>query len=201
MITGKEIIIVNRKIWLQVFHQSNYEANITNLEENIFWINLPQENKQPLILTIKQNIKVSVTLEVEHYTSETTVEAIGNDIHKFYGLLIPDNFTKSGERKFRRTLFSSNVRFEANYLITPTTIIDFSPGGIQVYVTPKLEEILQSKDKLFVHLQIDGNRFQIEVRLAWQKKYSNINLAGFEFINTNHLLRDKLSSLALQYRG
>ena len=201
MIAGKEILVVNRKIWLHNSHKSNYEAVITKLEGNLFWVNLPQENKQPLILSLKQNIKLGVALDVAHYTSETTVEAIGvgKDIHKFYGLLIPENFTKSRERDHKRLLFSNNVTFKANHIMAPTTMIDFSPGGIQVYVTPKLEEILQSNDKIFLHLQVYSNNFQIEVRLAWRKNYNNIPIAGFKFINAEHLPLAKFASLALKY--
>ena len=199
MINGKELIIVNHKISVQAFHQPNYEATITKLEDNLFWINLPQQNKQPLILTIKQNVKIGVAMRLGIYTSETTVETIDNDINKFYGLLVPDNFTKTGERKYRRSLFSNNVTFKTDYFMALTTMIDFSAGGIQVYVTPELEKILQSKDEIFVYFQIGGESLHTEVRLAWQKKNNNLPVAGFEFINANHLPRAKMANWAVKY--
>ena len=199
MINGKKIIIVNHKISLYASHQPSYEATITKVEENLFWINLPHQNKQPLILTIKQNIKIGVAIQLGYFTSETTVETIDNNINKFYGLLIPDNFTKSGERKYRRSHFSNNVIFKTDYFMALTTMIDFSAGGIQVYVTPELERILQSKDKIIVYLQISGDSLHAEVRLAWQKEYSNLPVAGFEFINADHLPRAKMANWAVKY--
>ena len=199
MINGKEIIIVNHKISLQASNQPDYEATITKLEENLFWINLPQQNKQPLILTKKQNVKIGVAMQLGYYTSETTVETIDNDINGFYGLLIPDKFTKSRNRKYRRSHFSNNVIFKTDYFMALTTMIDFSAGGIQVYVTLELEKIIQTKDKIFVYFQIGDDSFHTEVRLAWQKKYNNIPVAGFEFINDNHLPRAKIANWAVKY--
>lgn len=198
MITGKEIIVVNRKISLQTYYQS-YEATVTKLEENLFWINFPQEDKQPLVLTMKQSIEVGVSIQLGYYTSQTTVVAIDNDIHKFYGLLIPDHFTKSRERKYRRSHFSNNITFNTDNLTALTTMIDFSAGGIQVYATSELEEIIQSGNKIYINLQIDGNNFQLEVILVWQKKYNNIPFAGFEFINIDNLLQDKLENFASKF--
>ncbi|ACV64329.1 type IV pilus assembly PilZ [Desulfofarcimen acetoxidans DSM 771] len=194
MVPSNEIIIVNRKIWLHDSQKYNFEATITKLEEKMFWINLPLANKQPLSLRKKQPIKMKVTLETACYTGETLVEAIGKNIHQTYGLLLPTNLIVSEERYYKRAPFCHDVIFKTNLLMVPTKTIDFSPGGMQVYITPELNKILQSKDKIFACLHINGYNIQYEVRLVWKKLFYNLPVAGFEFIHADQLRRFIINS-------
>jgi c-di-GMP-binding flagellar brake protein YcgR len=199
LIHGKDILAVNHKICITPANQSTHEAIITSIEENIFWINFPSNNKQPLFLTIKQNVEISTALKLGLYTGNTTLEKLNNDSKKFYGFLIPDNFIKTRARKYRRSLYSNNLTFKAGNLTALTTMIDFSAGGVQVYLTPNMENIINSKHKIFVSLQIENNSFYSEVRLSWQNKTKNIPIAGFEFINNDNLPGGKIANLSIKY--
>ena len=196
MIIGKEILTVSREIWLQSPPQPNYEAMVTEVDGNVFWTNLPREGHHVLVLSEKQSIKVGVCLRMGFYQNDTIVEAVGNDNNKFYGLTIPDVLNKLKFRRYIRSYYTANIYIKTNTLLAQTTLVNFSAGGIMVYLVPELEEILQSGQKPIVHLNIDNYVLQLEIRLMWQRFYGDIPFAGFEFININPYTQDILVQLA-----
>ena len=199
MIIGKEILTVSREIWLQSPPQPNYEAMVTEVNGNVFWTNLPREGHHVLVLSEKQSIKVGVSLRMGFYQNNTIVEAVGNESNKFYGLTIPDVLNKLKFRRYIRAYYTANVYIKTNTLLAQTTLVNFSAGGIMVYLVPELEEILQSGQKPIVHLNIDKYVLQLEIRLMWQRFYGDIPFAGFEFININPYTQDILVQLAGKY--
>ena len=199
MIIGKEILTVSREVWIQSPPQPNYEAVVTEVEDNIFWTNLPREGHRVLVLSEKQSIKVGVCLRMGFYQGDTIVEAVGNDTNKFYGLAIPKVLDKHNIRRYIRAKYKATVYIKTNTLLAKTTLINFSAGGIMVYLVPELEVILQSGQKPIVLLRIDDYELQLEIRPVWQRFYDNVPFAGFEFVDIDMQVREVLTKLAHKY--
>ena len=199
MIIGREILTVGREIWMQSPPQPNYEAVVTEVEGNIFWTNLPREGHRVLVLSEKQSIKVGVSLRMGFYQNDTIVEELGNDTNKFYGMAIPKVLNKLNVRRYIRANYKATVYIKTNTLFAETTLVNFSAGGIMVYLVPKLEVILQSGQKPVVLLKIDDHELQLEIRHVWQRLYGNAPFAGFEFVDINTQVREVLTQLAHKY--
>ncbi|MEX0595064.1 MAG: flagellar brake protein, partial [Candidatus Paceibacterota bacterium] len=136
------MIAIKREVWLYAPPQPSFTSVITDVEEAVFWINLPRESGQILMLQENQNIKVRVYLPDGFYSAETKVVAIGNNNEKFYALNIPDEFVKTQDRRFVRARFAVNITFTDSGLTAHTSAVNFSTGGVMVYLVPELKKVL-----------------------------------------------------------
>ncbi|OPY59632.1 MAG: hypothetical protein A4E55_00123 [Pelotomaculum sp. PtaU1.Bin035] len=199
MIDGKEVTVVKQEIWLQAPFQPSFAAIINEVGEKNFWTGLPREGGQILLLLENQKVKIGASLARGFYSAESRVIAIGEDNHKFYCFAIPDKFTKSQERQFLRVPIAANALFTAGNLVAQTALVNFSAGGVMVYLVPELEKILESNNKMTICLNINNIPLQLPVLLAWRKFYDNIPFAGFEFLDLTTSLQDALAGLAIKY--
>ncbi|MEW6063981.1 MAG: PilZ domain-containing protein [Bacillota bacterium] len=196
MIETQEILAVKKEILLQIPPLSKYKAVITDIEESLFWIDLPRLEGQVLVLQKDQEIQIRVPTRYGLYSADTKLEAIGHHHQKFYGLLIPDRFHKIQDRQFARTEHAANVSFFSGNSTAQTAMINFSEGGFMVYVTPALEKMLQFSSDFSISFKIDGELIETNVRLTWRRSTDNIPYAGFKFTNLLPGQREKLANLA-----
>ncbi|MFZ5648557.1 MAG: PilZ domain-containing protein [Bacillota bacterium] len=196
MLAGKEVITLKREVWLHTPPQLPLPALVNGIEEGIFWTSLPRDGRQVLVLQESQKVKVGVSLQRGFYVAETKVLAIGKDNKMFYGLAIPDHFEISQERQFVRVDYPTSITFKTANISANTTMVNFSAGGVMVYLVPELEKVIHSGQEIFVYLNIDGIQLESEVRMAWKKLYDNIPFAGFEFVNITYQAQENLVDLS-----
>ncbi|ABO49169.1 type IV pilus assembly PilZ [Desulforamulus reducens MI-1] len=201
MVSSQELISLKQKILLQTDLQPAFNTTITAIDQDkkIFWVNLPREGNQVLVLQEHQQINIGISLPKGFYQAETSVALLGNCNEKFYGFVIPPSFTETQERKFMRVNRSTNVIFHFGNKEAQTALVNFSAGGIMVYLVPHLENILLSTDILKAHLILDDFPFEIDVQLSWKKQYDHIPFAGFKFINMTPSVQEALSILSTRY--
>jgi c-di-GMP-binding flagellar brake protein YcgR len=199
MTKGTELISLKQQITLQVPFQPAMTATVTDVEGDLFWTNLPRDGRQVLVLLENQNVQVGISRNREFYTAETTVKALGKDKTRFYGLAIPDEFAETLKRGFIRAHYATNARFKSGDTIYQTAMVNFSAGGLMVYLVPELEKILQSGEKVAFYFEIEDLPFEVEVSLAWRKNYDNIPFAGFEFADITPQLQRALAVLAMEF--
>lgn len=199
MSTVKELITPNQKIVIQSEFQPSFTAMVTEVEPNFFWVNLPREGNQVLVLQKNQRIKIGVSTHQGFYQAETMVGALGTENNKFYGLLMPEELLNSQERRFIRANHYTNVLFSAGDSKVQSALVNFSAGGMMVYLVPKLEEMLHSGQPIKAQVEIDDFSFDLDVKLAWQKKYDNIPFVGFQFTNLSPQVQGALALLSVRF--
>lgn len=199
MISAKKVIAVNKEIMLQVSHQSEFKTVIKEVEERIFWIGLPRLEGQVLMLQENQQLRIRIPMRYGFYSAETKLAATGESYNKFYGLTIPENFTKTQERQFMRAFYATNVACSSDHIAAQTVLVNFSAGGVKVYLTPDLEKILQSNSDITISFQIDDYSFRLNAHLSWRNSYDNVLYAGFEFSYILPVFQKKLEMLAIKY--
>jgi hypothetical protein len=199
MIETKKIITIKREIWFYAPPQPSMMAVITEVGENHFWSSLPREGGQLLMFGINQKVSVRVSLSEGYYGAETRVEAIGNDDNKFYRLSMPGEFTRTQDRRFVRARYAANVIFAGGKFTSSTSLVNFSAGGIMVYLVPELEKILQTVNEISVQFKIDEYPVKLPVRLAWRRSFNDVPFAGFEFLNVPRGVQDTLIRYAIKY--
>ncbi|MDF9409407.1 MAG: PilZ domain protein [Pelotomaculum sp. PtaB.Bin013] len=199
MVSGKEVITVKQEVWLKVPYQPSFPATINYVEEDIFWTNLPRGEGQVLLLQEKQTVEIGLSLAEGFYSADSHVVKMGEDHNKFYGFSIPENFTMAQERQFLRVPYATNVLFAAGGLVAQTALVNFSAGGVMVYLVPELEKILASGKEITISLNIDNIALKLPVYFAWRKSYDNIPFAGFEFQNLDTPMQDTIADLAKKY--
>ncbi|CCO07946.1 PilZ domain-containing protein [Desulforamulus hydrothermalis] len=199
MIDPLEILAVKKEILLPVPPFLEYKAVITAIEDNLFWISLPKQAGQVLVLQEKQHLEIRVPMRYGLYSANTRVVKIGNHHHKFYGLSMPDRFQKLQARQFVRADHATNVLFSYGSETAQTSMLNFSEGGCMVYVTPSLEKMLQNSEADFkVSFQVKDECFSVLARLAWRKIADYTPYAGFQFTNLSAAQQQKLADLAAQ---
>lgn len=199
MIKAKDVIVVKQEVMLKVFHEAEFKAIITAVEENIFWIGLPRMEGQVLMLQKNQKLQVRIPLRYGFYSTETELAAIGDNYNRFYGLAMPEHLVKTQERQFVRAFHSNIVYFTSGNITAQTVLVNFSAGGVMVYLTPKLEKILQNSKNVTINFQINNTLFRLKARLAWRENYDNIPYAGFEFPYILPVMQKELDLLATKY--
>jgi len=196
MISGKEVITLKQKVWLKVPDLSSFPATINYIEDDIFWTNLPRGEGQVLLLQEKQKVEIGLSLAEGFYSADSYVVKMGKERDKFYGLAVPENFTKTQERQFLRASYATNALFAAGDLVAQTALVNFSAGGVMVFLVPELEKILASGKEITISVNIDNVPLMLPVYFAWRKSYDNIPFAGFEFKNLNSFMQDTIANLA-----
>ncbi|OPX87588.1 MAG: PilZ domain protein [Pelotomaculum sp. PtaB.Bin013] len=196
MVAGKEVITVKQEVWLKVPDQPSFPATINSVEEDIFWTNLPRGEGQILLLQEKQKVEIGLSLAEGFYSADSHVVKMGKSHDKFYGFAVPENFTKAQERQFLRASYATNVLFVAGDLVAQTALVNFSAGGVMVFLVPELEKILASGKEITISVNIDNIPLMLPVYFAWRKSYDNIPFAGFEFQNLNSFMQDTIANLA-----
>ncbi|MCL5056713.1 MAG: flagellar brake protein [Actinobacteria bacterium] len=200
-LNSREILHPKTEITIHTPPQPAFVATISEVEENIFWINLPRDGRQILVLMENQRIMVGLSLKKGLYEAETTVVAVGRENNRFYGLAIPEKFVMSKERQFVRVDYPITVVLKAGELTANSTMVNFSAGGAMVYLVKDLEKILESGREISIHLKIENKSFAVSARPAWKKVYDSIPFAGFEFIDIPKDLQEALDNLAVDYNG
>ncbi|SHE50526.1 PilZ domain-containing protein [Desulforamulus putei] len=196
MIETLEILTVKKEILIQVPPFSEYKAVITDIEETLFWIGLPRQEGQVLVLQKDQEIQIRVPMRYGLYSADSKVVAIGHDSQRFYGLLIPERFQMLKARQFMRVEHATHVLFSSGNDTAQTAMLNFSEGGCMVYVTPALEKMLQAANDFSVSFQVNGELITTTARLAWRKNTDNVPYAGFKFTNLLPAQRQRLADLA-----
>lgn len=195
----KEIITLNREVCLNTPSQPSITAVITRVENNIFWINLPRRGNQVLVLQENQKLSIRLTTPDGTCMAETTVDVIGKDHDMFYGLAIPDRFSISQQRKYIRIPYNANVFFQSENMSAQTKLVNFSAGGVMVYMDAQLNQMLKTNKKITLYFSIDNTPFIIDVREVWTNTYNNIEYAGFEFQQISEKLQQSINQLAIKY--
>lgn len=130
----KDVIKVNKEVIIHTSCQVEFKATITDVAENLFWIGLPRQDGQVLMLQENQQLTIRIPMQYGFYSAETKLEATGSGYNKFYGLAIPDTFSKKQVRHFLRTSHAANVKFRSGNITAQTTLVNFSAGGVMVYL-------------------------------------------------------------------
>ncbi|SHL03709.1 PilZ domain-containing protein [Desulforamulus aeronauticus] len=190
----------NKKIWLRVPGKEVVETQISAVENNIVWLNLPRKDGQILMLEKAETVDIGFSYSDGFYSAETKVAEIGITHGKVYGLSIPKEFVREQRRYFVRSKYSTKVLFtsESKYKIT-TELFNFSAGGLRVYVTPEFEAMLQNEKFYWVDFQIEKKTFSLPTELVWLKYMDNILNAGFKFIQIREKDQEVLMALAIKY--
>lgn len=199
MISATEILTLKQEVWLQANIQPAFAAKITEIDNNLFWVNLPKEGHQVMVLLKDQPLKVGISYPKGFYHAETTVGALGHQSNRFYGLVIPHAFEESQERRFTRAHHYTNVFLTSGQEQVQTALVNFSAGGMMVYLVPSLEKMLQSGQNIRANWTIEDFPFELDVELAWRKNYDNIPFAGFSFRNITPRMQGALSMLSIRY--
>lgn len=191
----------DKTIWLVIPGQDPVSTMLSDLEDNIIWINLPRENGQIVVLEQGQELEIGFAHADGFYCAQTTVLQIGNTHGKVYGLKIPEEF----RREQRRAQVRSKYSTKALFITSPgdqrisTEVYNFSAGGLRVFATPEFANLLEQEQTFQVMFQIENFAFSLPVRLVWLKTIDEIQNAGFQFIKISEKDQDKLMSLAIKY--
>ncbi|HBV95837.1 MAG: hypothetical protein JL50_11120 [Peptococcaceae bacterium BICA1-7] len=196
-LNSKEILRPNTEITILTAPRPAFTATVSEVGENIFWINLPRDGRQILVLLENQRIIVCFSHKKALYEAETTVVAVGGDNNRFYGLALPENFVMSKKRQFARVDYPMTVVFKAGELTANSTMVNFSPGGAMVYLVKDLERILESGRDISLYLKINNKTFEVRAQPVWKKVYDNTTFVGFKFIDIPDDLQKTLDKLAL----
>lgn len=200
MIAGKEVLSSKQEVWLKTPYMQSISAIIAEVEEDIFWTNLPKNDGQVLMLLENQPVEVGISLAEGFYSAETYPIKIQDNYKKFYGFAIPENFVKTQKRNFLRASYAANVLFKAGDITAQTALINFSAGGLMVFLVPELEKILAlDKEPITVSVNIDDFHIELQALFSWKKSYNNIPFAGFEFHDLDASEQDMLAELAAKH--
>lgn len=195
-IDSKEILRPKLEVILHTPPQPTFAATVTEIGEDIFWIDLPRDGRQMLVLQTNQRIKVGVSIKKDYYEAETAVLTVGKDKNKFYALVIPDKFHLAKERRYARVDYPVTVVFRAGDLTANSTLVNISAGGAMVYLVPDLVKVLDTGAPVLLSFKLEDRAFEVEVKLAWKKTYENIPFAGFEFAEIPADFIESLDKLA-----
>ncbi|RYD01398.1 hypothetical protein N752_30860 [Desulforamulus aquiferis] len=198
-INGFELITSQREIFITAENQSTFCALVTEVEENLFWTNLPREEGQVMVLEENQPVTLGISLFRGYYSAESKVIALGDKPKGFYGFAMPDYFSISHEREFIRAEYASRIDFECGDRKVQTSLVNFSANGVMVYLVPQLEEIIKGNQWHPLYVKNNLLAEKAAVKLTWQKTKNNVKLAGFEFINLPNETKEELNKLAVKY--
>lgn len=202
MSTTENLSITERQeVWVRdPEQQAAIPTTVIEVEGDIFWIGLPRDGGQVLMLHKNQPVQVNVSFQKSIYSADSRVVAIGGDFNKFYGLTIPSEFTPTRERRFFRADYPTKVLLKSGDLQAETVMVNFSAGGAMVYLTPELREIIKINKKITMRLKISKYDFELEVHLAWRRSVGNNDFVGFEFTDLIPALQGALAALAVKYK-
>ncbi len=202
MLTEEKIMITEKQeVWIREMAQPcALPTTVTKVEDEIFWIGLPRHGGQVLMLLENQPIQVSASYQKSFFCGNSKVVTIGKDFDRFYGLTKPEKFNPTRERRFIRADYPAKVIFRSKNRTTETVLVNFSAGGVMVYSTPELEQIIESNNKTTLSLKISKYDFELEVQPSWRRKIGNNTFAGFEFTDLIPALQGALAALAVKYK-
>lgn len=195
----KQFITVNKEVCLQVPAFPTVTTYITMAEDDIFWTGLPRNGNQVLVLQEKQKLSMRIATPLGVCIADTTVESIGVDHDRFYGLAIPEKYLITEQRKFVRAQYAVNVFLQAGRLEAQTRLINFSAGGVMVYMVPELIKILQRKKSITIFFSAENIPYIIDVRNVWVNSYNKVDYSGFQFYDIPSDLQEKIGLLAIKY--
>ena len=200
MLSGKEVITGSRQeIWLNADNQISIAAFVYQVDENIFWTNLPRCEGQVLMLQIGQIVDVGASLAEGFYNASSRLVKVGNQPEAFYGFELPAEFEKTQERQFMRVPLAASVKFKSGELIANSASINFSAGGIMVFLVPELEKIISAGGAVTMSVSMGNESFTLPTEFSWKKTYDHIPMAGFVFNNIDETQHEKLNTLVERY--
>ncbi|AEG62011.1 flagellar brake domain-containing protein [Desulforamulus ruminis] len=199
IIPGEKLIVVKQEVIIRTTDQPSFATTVSEVEGGNFWIKLPREGSQVLMLRVGQKVTVSVSLLQGYYTASTRIVALGEQFKDFYALAIPNEFTRTEEARFVRSNYSANVRFERDGQAVQTSLVNFTAEGMMVYLVPDLESLLQKPSSEPLYVILDFLKRKIPVRLSWQEVRNNISFAGFQFMNLPAAVVEEIDELASKY--
>ena len=192
----KELLLKEgQEAWLKTQFQPSMSANIYHVEDSLFWTNLPRTEGQVLMLRENQTVEVGISHTDGFYSAETKLVEIKNQYDRFYGFAIPAYFTKTQERQFMRAPHAANVMISAGDLIAHTSLINFSAGGIMVFMVPALRKVIESGKDINLSIGFKEGSISSPAVFSWEKSYDNIPFAGFRFSEINEATRQKIDDL------
>ena len=202
MLSGKEVIKGNRQeVWLNHSKQSSISAFIYKVEDGVFWTNLPRCEGQVLMLQVGQSVDVGVSLAEGFYNATTQLSKVGSTPESFYGFEVPKEFTKTQERQFLRIPLSANVLFRTEDMATTSASLNFSAGGIMVFLVPELEKMINTGKDITMTITVDNESIVLPMRFSWKKSYDNIPMAGFGFQDLTEDLQEKFTVMVDKFTG
>ena len=200
MLSGKEVITGNRQeVWLNADNLPSISAFIYKVENDIFWTNLPRCEGQVLMMQIDQAVDVGVSLAEGFYNATSRLMKVGNTPEAFYGFELPSTFDKTQERQFLRIPLAASVLFRTEELAANSASINFSAGGIMVFLVPELEKIINAGKSITMTIKMGEDNIELPIEFSWKKTYDHIPMAGFVFDNVNQELQNKLTELVELY--
>ena len=196
MLAGNEVIKGNRQeIWLNANNQPSISAHIYKVEQDVFWTNLPRCEGQVLMLQVGQPVDVGVSLAEGFYNASTHLTKVGNTPEFFYGFQLPEQFTITQERKFLRIPYAASVLFKTDEMSTTSASINFSAGGVMVFLVPELEKMISSGKDITMTINMDNEHIVLPMQFSWKKTYDQIPMAGFGFQDIEPILQNKFTKL------
>ena len=200
MLSGKEVITGDRQeIWLNADNRISIAAFVYKVEENIFWTNLPRCEGQVLMLQIGQTVDVGASLAEGFYNAGSRLVKVGNQPEAFYGFELPREFDKTQERQFMRVPLAASVKFKSEGLTANSASINFSAGGVMVFLVPELEKIIYAGKAITMFVRMGDENFELPVEFSWNKTYDHIPMAGFVFSDVAQEQQERLNAMVGKY--
>lgn len=195
----KQFIVVNSEVSLRAPALPAVTTHITMVEDDIFWTGLPKNGNQVLVLQEKQKLSMRMATPLGVCIADTLVKSVGVDHDRFYGLAIPEEYSITEQRKFARARYAVNALLLAGSLEAQTRLVNFSAGGVMVYMVPELSKILRGRNSITVFFSVENIPYIIDVRNVWVNSYNKVDYAGFQFYNIPADLQEKIDRLAIKY--
>ena len=200
MLSGKEVITGNRQeIWLNADNRISIAAFVYKVEGDVFWTNLPRCEGQVLMLQIGQTVDVGASLAEGFYNAGSRLVKVGSQPEAFYGFELPSEFEKTQERQFMRVPLAASVKFKSDELVANSASINFSAGGVMVFLVPELEKIISAGGAITMTVSMGNESFTLPIEFSWRKTYDHIPMAGFVFNDVDEAQHEKLNTLVERY--
>ena len=194
MLSGTDVIKGKRQeIWLNANNQPSLSAFVHKVDQDTFWTNLPRCSGQVLMLQVGQSVEVGVSLAEGFYNATTHLSKVGNTSENFYGFEMPLQFVKTQERKFLRIPYAASVLFRTDEMATTSASINFSAGGIMVFLVPELEKMINTGKDITMTINMENESIILPMQFSWKKTYDQIPMAGFGFQDIDPALQDKFT--------
>jgi len=189
------LIKKGREAWFKTYFQPSIAATIYRVEKDRFWTNLPRCEGQVLMLQENQSVEVGISHSEGFYSAETRLIGIENTYERFYCFAIPDHFERAQERQFLRASHAATVFFQTVGAEAQTTLINFSAGGVMVFLVPNVQKVIDTGKDITITIGFEEATIKSPVVFSWKKTYDNIPFAGFEFRNIDEATRETIDGM------
>jgi c-di-GMP-binding flagellar brake protein YcgR len=191
----KVILRVGKEAWFRTYFQPSISAMVYHVEKDLFWTNLPRCEGQVLMLAEKQTVEVGISHAEGFYSTETYLVKTENKYDRFYGFAMPEHFAITQERQFMRASHAATVLFRTGGLSAQTALINFSAGGVMVFLVPLLKKIIDTRQEIDLTIHFEQDSVITKAVFSWEKSYDNVPFAGFRFSDIEEATRLKIDAL------